>query len=96
MAATPHGKLETMPSVTFRTEEREALLRARGIGPVILSRLEAAGLGSFERLLEVGAAGAAGMVCAQQGSPSWMNRQRALMRALEAAGVACRRTPGQP
>ena len=96
MAAPPNGKLETMPSTTFRTEEREALLRAPGIGPLILSRLEAAGLGSFERLREVGAAGAAGMVCAQQGNPSWMNRQRALKRALEAAGVDCHRNSGQP
>lgn len=93
--ATPEDMRKPTPRSAFRPEERKALLGAPRIGPVIVMRLEQAGLGSLDRLREVGAALAAGIVCTLQGGPAWMNRHRALARALEAACVPRRGGPGE-
>jgi hypothetical protein len=94
--ATPEDVRQPTPRPAFRPEERKALLGTPGIGPVIVMRLEQAGLGSLDRLREVGTARAAGIVCTLQGSPAWMNRHRALARALEAASVPRRGAQGEP
>lgn len=66
----------------FSESERLALLRLHGIGPIVVSRLEALGIVSFAKLREIGTDRAVQMVCEAMGSPAWKNRQTALERAL--------------
>ena len=68
----------------FPDHERRQLLVQRGIGPTVLARLEEAGIASIHALRRLGVPQVVHQVCGDQGNPAWGNRQRALVRAVEA------------
>ena len=72
----------------FPARERLVLLATPGIGPLVVQRLEEAGLDSFDKLLQVGVDAAVRRVCAQVGSRAWANRADALRQALGLAEPA--------
>ncbi len=74
-----------MASGQFPPTERRLLLSTRGIGAVVVQRLEQAGFDSLQALRE---AGTARVVERAGAHPAWHNRRRALQRALERAGLA--------
>jgi hypothetical protein len=69
--------------MTFPPKERALLMRTPGLGPTSIARLEAAGLSSIEVLRSLGATDVARIICERQGGTAWMNRRRALIRAIE-------------
>jgi hypothetical protein len=68
--------------MAFSSTERQRLMVARGLGPLVLTRLEQVGLDSLDKLRQVGVDQAVERVCAQQAGPAWRNRRRALAQAL--------------
>jgi hypothetical protein len=75
----------TMDNTTFdrfSESERRFLLSERGIGVIVVERLESVGLHSLEALRQVGVVHAVLLVCASVGSIGWANRRRSLERAL--------------
>jgi hypothetical protein len=80
--------------------ERLALLRAPGLGPTVVSRLEAQGLTSLAAMREMGVDRVIDLVCHAMGSPAWKNRHAALARALSSSMLdhqpAPAQTPSQP
>lgn len=68
----------------FAPDERALLLAAAGIGPVVVSRLEEAGLDSLQKLRHVGVDAAIDLVNRRLGARTWGNRRRPLRRALAA------------
>jgi hypothetical protein len=75
----------TLINMSFSGIDRALLMTERGLGPLAVSRLEAAGFDSIERIAQLGAEAVVGAICAQLGTPSWGNRRRALERALHRA-----------
>jgi hypothetical protein len=71
------------PGAGFALDDRQALLSTRGIGPLVVNRLEQAGYCSLEQLRRAGADTVTAIVCAQVGSTAWANRRRAIRRVLE-------------
>ena len=80
--------------------ERLALLRAPGLGPTVINRLEAQGLTSLDAIREMGVDRVIDLVCNAVGSPAWKNRHSALARALSSSILdhqpAPAQTPSQP
>lgn len=70
--------------MAFRSTERSLLLGTHGLGPTIVARLEAAGIDSMERLERLGVERAVEIVGRRMLGSGWMNRRRALERAVEA------------
>ena len=70
-----------MTATRFSPDERRLLLTTPGIGRLVVDRLEAAGFGSLRCLCEAGAE----RVVEQAGSGTWLNRRRALVRAIQRA-----------
>lgn len=72
----------------FAPDERALLLAAAGIGPVVVLRLEEAGLDSLHKLAEMGVDAAIELVNRRLGARTWGNRRRPLRRALAAMSAA--------
>ena len=70
--------------MAFRPTERSLLLRMKGLGPTAVTRLEAAGIDSLERLDRLGVEFVVEIVGGQMRGSGWKNRRRALERAVEA------------
>jgi hypothetical protein len=68
--------------MAFEHNERSLLLSSRGIGPLVVQRLEQVGIDSLAKLREAGAGAASDAVCGMLGSVAWGNRRRALVDAL--------------
>lgn len=88
----------------FCDSERVVLLRTPGLGPTVVSRLEAQGLSSLQAMRDMGVERVVEMVCQAVGSSAWKNRHTALVKALSTATMideACPRarshqTPNTP
>ncbi len=78
----------------FPPEQRAQLLVAPKIGPVVLARLEALGLDSYDKIQRVGIDRAVRMVCEQTGQIGWACRRKALHRAFDALGRQVAATTG--
>ena len=78
-----------MAAERFPEAERRVLLGTAGIGERVVQRLEGAGFSSLKALREAGAARATEQVLQQLGQRAWLNRRRAIERALgQAAELA--------
>lgn len=67
----------------FTAEERVLLLRTPRLGPVVVSRLEAAGLDTMARLAAISASQVIEIVCSGNRRHGWQNRRRALEQAVD-------------
>lgn len=67
---------------SFSPQERRLLLSMPGIGATVVGRLEAAGFASLRALREAGSAGVTERVLAVVGQAAWLNRRRAIERAI--------------
>lgn len=67
----------------FSPREARVLLNTRGIGPLVLQRLEQAGYCSLQQLQSAGADKVTEQVVRLMGTTAWTNRREALRRALE-------------
>lgn len=81
--------------MSFSAQEREALLAVRGIGPMVLQRLEELGFDSLAKLRRANARELSVGIAAQLNSSCWRNSPQALA-ALEAAISLARSHPTQP
>lgn len=73
----------------FSPDERAALLVLKGVGPVVIERLEQIGISSFDELKEYSAHEIADSVASMLGSTCWKNSPQAkaaLTAAIELAG----------
>lgn len=68
----------------FCDAERRLLLATPGLGPVVVQRLETAGVTSLAALRQRGVDRVIDQLCREAGSPAWRNRRRALAKALAA------------
>lgn len=66
----------------FAPAERQFLLTQPGIGAAVVQRLEQAGIASLAQLDRDGVAPTVAAICALVGDGAWLNRRRALERAL--------------
>lgn len=66
----------------FSDAERRHLLAQPGLGPVVVQRLESAGVSSLDALRQRGVDRVIDLLCRSGGSASWRNRRRALARAV--------------
>lgn len=62
------------------------LLAVPRLGPVVIDRLQSAGIRSMADLRAVGAEEAVDRICRQLGSAAWRNRQQALEHLLRSTG----------
>lgn len=69
----------------FNEHERRLLLATPGLGPVVVQRLEGAGVTSLAALRQRGVDRVVDQLCQAAGNAAWRNRRRALARALAAA-----------
>ena len=72
-----------MKPAGFSPEERRLLLVTPGIGEKVVDRIEAAGFTSLRAMREAGAAGVTDVVLSQVGHTAWLNRRRAIERAIQ-------------
>lgn len=68
----------------FSQEERDNLLRVKGVGPKVIERLEQLGIDSFATLARQDAAAVCSAAAATLGSSCWKNSPQA-RNAIEAA-----------
>lgn len=66
----------------FAPHERRVLELGAGLGPVVVRRLEDAGVHSLQALREQGVDPIVERICGALGQPSWANRRTALLRVL--------------
>ena len=78
----------------FCDPERLVLLRTPGLGPTVVSRLEAQGLSSLQAMRDMGVERVVEMVCLAVGSSAWKNRHAALVKALSTATMIDEACPG--
>lgn len=71
----------------FAPHERARLLKATGIGPGVIQRLEEAGIHSFAQIQKLGVQGTVLQVYQRLGTQALANRQRALSKALAEVGM---------
>lgn len=83
------------PAARFSDAERRLLLAQPRIGPGVVARLEALGIGSLDALQRHGIDLVVQAVCAHQGHISWANRRRPLAQALQQASRAQDATAAQ-
>ena len=76
------------PAARFSEAERRLLLAQPRIGPGVVARLEALGIGSLDALQRHGIDLVVHAVCTHQGHISWANRRRPLAQALLQASRA--------
>ncbi len=77
----------------FTAAERALLLAVRGVGPTVLARLEAAGVGSLDALARQEPAALCQRIAADVGGSCWRNSPMAL--AAMAGAVAAAREQGE-
>jgi predicted flap endonuclease-1-like 5' DNA nuclease len=70
--------------MAFPQEERNVLLRVKGVGPKVIERLEQLGIDSFATLARQDAAAVCSAAAAVVGSSCWKNSPQA-RKAIEAA-----------
>lgn len=70
--------------VPFPTEEHQALLNIKGVGPTVVQRLEQIGINSLQELAEASVSDIVAAVAAQLGSTCWKNSPQA-RTAIQAA-----------
>jgi hypothetical protein len=68
----------------FSEAERRHLLASPRLGPTVVERLEQFGIASIETLRTLGVDTVVETLCQQGHHRAWMNRKRALLRAVEA------------
>jgi hypothetical protein len=68
--------------MAFEDSERSLPLSSRGMGPLVVQRLEQVGIDSLAKLREAGVEAASDAVCDMLGSVAWGNRRRALVDAF--------------
>jgi hypothetical protein len=69
----------------LQSEDRAHLLRTNGLGEGMVRLIEAAGYTSLQSMIRAGLERVLDDVCAQGGTRAYLNRRRALARALQAA-----------
>ena len=74
----------------FSSNEREALLKAKGVGPKVIERLEQMGIESFEQLKKANVQDIVSAASAIVGLSCWKNSPQA-RTAIEAAIAAAKR-----
>jgi hypothetical protein len=67
----------------FNEAERRHLLASPRLGPTVVQRLEQSGIASIETLRALGVDRVVEALCQQGHNRAWMNRRRALLRAIE-------------
>ena len=72
---------------TFRDHDRRILLTERGIGPLVLERLQQMGLYSIDDIRVAGVETVLDRICLLLGGSGWANRKRAFQRALDRADL---------
>lgn len=75
--------------MSFSLEERQALLKVKGVGPTVVGRLEQLGIRSLAQLAEVDALEIVTQASALVGSSCWKNSPQA--RAAIQAAIAMAR-----
>lgn len=73
------------PAVKFPPVERKLLLNTPRIGPSVVARLEAMGIGSLSELRRRGVDNVVQAICAAAGNGAWANRRSALLQAAHLA-----------
>jgi len=76
----------TATSTHFAEPERRHLLTSRGLGPLVVQRLEEAGMASIAALRHVGVDAVVLAMCRPGTNLAWRNRRRALRSALDTYG----------
>lgn len=71
----------------FSPEDRQLLMSERGINAVVVARLEQAGYCSITQVVLAGVPAAVEDVCRLVGSDAWVNRRKALERAVRKANA---------
>ncbi len=69
-------------SPRFAEAERRHLLKTPGLGPIVIERLEAAGIGSMATLHRLGVETVVCALCTPGTNLAWRNRRNALQQAL--------------
>ena len=68
----------------FPTEEHQALLKVKGVGPTVVQRLEQIGINSLQELAESSVSDIVTAVAGQLGSTCWKNSPQ-VRAAIQAA-----------
>jgi len=68
----------------FPTDEHQALLNVKGVGPTVVQRLEQIGINSLQELAEASVSDIVTAVAGQLGSTCWKNSPQA-RAAIQAA-----------
>jgi hypothetical protein len=69
-------------NMTTSASDLQLLLRAPGVGPGVVRRLEQVGVQSLSDLVRRGVDPTVSAICAETGHQGWANRRDALVRAL--------------
>jgi len=86
MITTNFDVLAPLTRMGFNETERRHLLTSPGLGPVVVQRLEDAGVISMASLRRMGVDAVVLAMCQPGTNLAWCNRRRALRRALETYG----------
>ena len=78
--------------IRFTAEEKRALLKIKGVGPVVLERFEEIGVCSLEELSKYEAEDIAEMVANMLGSTCWKNSPQSLKAINSAIELARKKT----
>ena len=78
--------------ICFTAEEKRALLKIKGVGPVVLERFEEIGVCSLEELSKYEAEDIAEMVANMLGSTCWKNSPQSLKAINSAIELARKKT----
>ena len=78
--------------IHFTAEEKRALLKIKGVGPVVLERFEEIGVCSLEELSKYEAEDIAEMVANMLGSTCWKNSPQSLKAINSAIELARKKT----
>nr|WP_319395455.1 hypothetical protein [uncultured Desulfobacter sp.] len=70
--------------MAFSSQEKEALLAVKGVGPTVIKRFEEIGIDSFEKLKKYQSREIAEMVASMLGTTCWKNSPQA-KAAIKAA-----------
>jgi hypothetical protein len=81
------------PGARFAEPERRHLLHSPGLGAGVVQRLEQAGITSIAALRRLGVDVFVARMCAAAGTQAWLNRRRALQRAVDTHRAATSGTP---
>jgi hypothetical protein len=85
----PHGPLDAVTqnrSLRFNERERRYLLASRGLGPVVVGRLEQFGIASIDTMRALGVDAVVQTLCDPSHNGAWLNRRRALLQAINLFG----------